>query len=338
MKRKIMIIITLGLATILFSCSSNPDSTLNHPPKRKVQNFITKEVNEGLKDIIIFSTNDSFSSYNKNLGYSKIKYYYDHIDRNENYTVLVDIGNFSTGNEVAEKSNGKSSVEIINEMKYDLVVPGSHEFDYGLEAFFENMNALGDKVVCCNMLDTASEQLIFPPYKIFKYGDLKIAFIGVTSPEAIYMKNNRHHFFDKETGNQLIYFFEDEDGSMLYNQIQACVDSAIEKGADKVVLLSHLGIENVTTRWSSMAIIANTKNIDAVVDGHSMEVNDNGLMLNKIGTFVPIVQAGSHLKYLGAMNITKDGYIYPAVLKDRSINKADDSFQEVIDKIIEKYS
>ena len=104
------------------------------------------------------------------------------------------------------------------------------------------------------------------------------------------------------------------------------------------MLLSHLGIEGVETKWSSTQVIANTKDIDAVIDGHSMEVLDNGLMTNKIGSFVPLVQAGSHLTNLGAMNITKDGYAYPAVMKERSVNTKDEEFQKFIDNVIEKYN
>ena len=330
----------------LIACSSNPNSTLNHDPKdlKNADNakpavidgyYIDKNYGDGDKDIVIFSTNDTFSAYNENLGYASIKYFLDNFDKENNFITLVDTGNFSTGNEIAEKSKGKSSIEILNKMGYDIVVPGSHEFDYGLDTFFENMESLDAKVVCCNIYDIKNKTLPFVPYVIFRYNKVNVAFIGVTSPEALYI--NEDVFFD-ENGEQLFYLFEDEDGKMLYNQIQAAVDSAKEEGADKIVLLSHLGIENVDSRWSSTSVIANTNGIDAVIDGHSMEVLDNGLMINNVGSFVPLVQAGSHLKNLGAINITREDFIFPAVMKERSINKKDESFQKTIDEIIEKYS
>ena len=68
-----------------------------------------------------------------------------------------------------------------------------------------------------------------------------------------------------------------------------------------------------------------------------MEVLDNGLMVNKVGAFIPLVQAGSRFKYLGAMNITKEDYIYPAVMKERSVNKKDEKFQIRVDEILAKY-
>ena len=333
------------LACLLLACSSNENSTLNHPPKKlapkkskaKIENLvIDRDYGEDEKDIVVFSTNDSLSAFNDNLGVAAVKYYFDHFDRNENYATLVDIGNFSVGTEEAENSKGKSAIEIMNEAGYDIVVPGSLEFSYGIETFYENMKMLKSNIVCCNIYDTKKKAFPFLPYVIYKYGELKIAYVGVTSPEALLIKDNYENFFD-ENNEQLIYFFEDETGDALYKQIQTAVDTAKAEGADKVILLAHLGMEGITERWSTIRVIANTKDIDAVIDGHSMEVLDNGLMVNKVGAFIPLVQAGSRFKYLGAMNITKEDYIYPAVMKERSVNKKDEKFQMRVDEILAKY-
>ena len=345
----------LFLAFLLFSCSSNPNSTLNHSPKelkrinasnlrypyktvtkngKKIN--VNKDYGDGLKDIVIFSTNDGLSSFNDNLTISAIKYYYDNFDKKENFTTLVDTGNFSFGSIEAKTSQGKSSIEVLNEVGYDIIVPGSFEFNYGIDKFKENMAALNAHVICCNIYDTKKEELLFAPYVIYRYGDINVGFVGVTSPEALYLKNNYDKFFDSD-GNQLLYFFEDENGSALYWQIQKTVDDCKAAGADKIVLLAHLGIEGITEEYSSIKVIANTTNIDAVIDGHSMEVLDNGLMLNLSGSFIPLVQAGSNYKYLGAINISKEDYINQAVLKERSINKKDEKFQAKIDEILSKY-
>ena len=349
---KSTIIILLSL--LLISCSSNPNSTLNHPPKdigkfkpstsieetnttaESKAAIIDKDYGTGDKDIVVFSTNDGLSAFNENLSISAIKYYVDHFDKKNNFTTLVDIGNFSTGSVEAEKSQGKSSIEIINKVGYDIVVPGSFEFNYGIDAFYKNMSELKSHIVCCNIYDIKKKTFPFLPYVIYKYNELKVAFVGVTSPETLFLKENYEKFFD-ENGEQLIYFFEDENGEALYKQIQSAVDTAKAEGADKIILLAHLGIEGITEKWTTTRVIANTKDIDAVIDGHSMEVLDNGLMVNKVGAFIPLVQAGSRYKYLGAINITNEDYIYPAVMKERSVNKKDEEFQKIVDGILEKY-
>ena len=343
-KNKLKIAIFL-LTFLLIACSSNVNSTLNHAPKKpkmsdnKATNtnlIIDKDYGEDEKDIVVFSTNDTLSAFNDNLGIASIKYYIDHFDKDENYTTLVDTGNFSAGTLEVENSKGKAAIEIMNEAGYDIVVPGSLEFNYGIETFYENMKMLKSNIVCCNIYDTKKKTFPFLPYVIYKYGKLKVAFVGVTSPEALLLKDNYEKFFD-EKNEQLIYFFEDETGEALYKQVQTAVDTAKAEGADKVILLAHLGIEGITERWSTIRVIANTKDIDAVIDGHSMEVLDNGLMVNKVGAFIPLVQAGSKCKYLGAINITKEDYIFPAVMKDRSVNKKDEDFQKKVDEILSKY-
>lgn len=297
----------------------------------KKANTISKNFGNENKDIVILSTNDVLGDLDDNLGYAKLKHYVDNIDKKENYITLVDTGNFSYGTEALEKTNGKAIIDIINAVGYDLIVPGTYEFSYGQEQFLENMRALGDKVVCCNIANPKTGKLYFSPYKIFKYGDTKIAYIGVTSPEALYYIEPETFLNNKN--EQIISFFEDETGEALYNQIQKTIDNAKANGADKIVLLSHLGVENVNPIWASTTVIANTKYIDAVIDGHSMEIMDNGLMTNKIGTFVPIVQAGKNLKYVGVMNITKDGFAFPAVISDRSLKTEDSTVKKLVDKI-----
>ena len=334
---------------LLFACSNNSSftkgdinsSTNTRYDYKSIKDgekniIINKDFGTDIKDIVIFSTNDGMSSFNDNLTLSNIKHFVDHFDRNNNFVVFVDTGNFSYGDEASKNSNGKSSIEILNLAEYDIVVPGSFEFNYGIDTLIENMNSLNAHVVCCNIYDIKNNKLAFAPYVIYKLGNINVGFVGVTSPDAMFIKNNYENFFDKD-GNQLIYLFDDENGNALYGQVQNAVDSCIANGADKVILLSHLGIEGINEVWSSINVIKNTKGIDAVIDGHSMEVLDNGLMLNKVGQFIPLVQAGSNYKYLGAINITKEDYINQAVLKERSVNTKDEKFQTQIDEILNKY-
>ena len=186
--KALSLILSITLLYLLPSCTTNPNSTLNKNPSEidKASIVIDKDYGKGDKDIVIFSTNDSLSAYNENLGFAAIKHFYDNFDRVENFATLVDIGNFSSGNEIEKKSKGKSSIEIMNAMGYDIIVPGSHEFDYGLDTFYENMNSLTSNVVCCNILDLKTQTLKFMPYIIFRYNEVNVAFVGVTSPEALF--------------------------------------------------------------------------------------------------------------------------------------------------------
>lgn len=335
---KLLRIMFILISLMIFSCNNKNVNNENIANESKKAEEISNVQNESLqndKDIVIFSTNDVYSNYDEKLGYAGLKYYIDNFDKNENYMVLVDVGNFSSGNDIAKNSKGMSSIEIMNKINYDFIVPGTHEFDYGIDVFKKNMDALGNKIISCNIIDMSTERLMYDPYRIVKIGKKNIAFIGVTNPETLYLQN-KNIFFD-DNGNQLIYFFEDETGEALYIQIQKCVDEARKEGADIVILLSHLGNENVDPRWQSTTILENTDGIDACIDGHSMELLDSGLMLNKSGGFVPMVQAGMGLEYIGVINITKSGYIFPAVISKNSVKIKDEEMTKFIKELREKY-
>ena len=133
-KKALIRAISISIIALLLSCSSNPTSTLNHSMKdvagsKKNVGRIDKTFGDENKDVVVFSTNDSMGASNDNLSYAGIKLYLNNFDRDTNYVTLVDTGNFSGGSEIAEKSKGKSSIEIMNAMGYDLVVPGTSEFD-----------------------------------------------------------------------------------------------------------------------------------------------------------------------------------------------------------------
>ena len=348
-KKALSLVLSTLIVLSFISCKGNPNSTLNHSLKEVSEanpdaninlnpdTNIDKYLGSDTKDIVVFSTNDTLGAYNENLSSAGIKYFIDNFDRKENYVTFVDTGNFMGNSEIAKKSKGKSSIEIMNAMGYEIVVPGTHEFDYGVDTFLENIEELKATVVCCNILDIKKEALAFMPYVIYQYGNTKVAYVGVTSPEVMYNDDNYEKFLD-ENKEPLYYFFEDRTGDALYNQVQLAVDTAREEGANKVILLAHLGIEGAEPIWSSTAVIARTNGIDGVVDGHSMEVLESGLMTNKNGSFVPLVQAGSKYSNLGVMNVTKDGYNFPAILSEKSIGEKDTNVQNLVDEIVKKYS
>lgn len=317
--KSIVQIICLALCLItMFSCNNTKPS-----------------ISPNNKDVVIFATNDVHSSYDEKLGYAGLKYFIDHFDKNENDTILIDTGNFSVGCDAAYNSKGKATIEIMKAVGYDFVVPGCYEFYYGYDVFLENMKKFGDKVLSCNILDIKTNKLLFNPYKIIKLGNFNVALIGVTTPETLYRCDES--IFIDENGNDILYFYGDESGKSLYAQIQKYVDKAKKEGADKVILVGNLGDANVITQWTSTEVIKNTTDIDAVIDGHSMELLDNGLMTNKVGSFVPIVQAESDLAYIAVMNITKDGYTFPALLSEKSVINKDEKITELISKLREKY-
>lgn len=257
-------------------------------------------------DIIILYTNDVHCGIDDNIGYAGLALYKEELEAETPYVTLIDAGDAIQGAPIGTLSSGSYLIDIMNEVGYDLAVPGNHEFDYGMERFLSLAEDLDCGYISCNFIDLSTDEPVFDPYKLIEYGDTTIAFVGVCTPES-FTKSTPTYFQD-ENGNYIYGFCEDETGEALYAQIQDSVDDAVDEGADYIILVAHLGNEGTTERWSSEAVIANTTDIDVVIDGHSHE-EYNRILTNKDGNEVILTQTGTKLANIGKLTIESDGTI-----------------------------
>jgi 2',3'-cyclic-nucleotide 2'-phosphodiesterase (5'-nucleotidase family) len=105
---------------------------------------------------------------------------------NPENTLVIDAGDCFQGGGVASLSKGASIVPLINNIGYDLVLPGNWEVAYGKEMMWKDLGAYHAQKICANMYhDTTDElkgELIFQPYWTKIIGGIKIGFIGYNDP------------------------------------------------------------------------------------------------------------------------------------------------------------
>ncbi|MEY3920751.1 MAG: hypothetical protein RL634_512, partial [Bacteroidota bacterium] len=100
--------------------------------------------------------------------------------RNENKsnTLVLDGGDCFQGSGVAAMSQGKAIVPLINNIGYDVMLPGNWEVVYGKEMMMKDMFSYDGVKVCANMFhktnDNRNGDLIFPPYFIKNIAGIKI--------------------------------------------------------------------------------------------------------------------------------------------------------------------
>lgn len=256
------------------------------------------------KDIVILYTNDVHCGVDENIGYAGLALYKKEMLAQTPYVTLVDGGDAIQGAPIGTLSDGGYLIDIMNKVGYDFAVPGNHEFDYGMPRFLELAGKLNSGYYSSNFMDLRTGTAVFAPYKMFTYGNTKVAFVGATTPES-FTKSTPTYFQD-ENGTYIYGFCEDESGKKLYTQIQTSVDQAKAEGAEIVVLVGHLGENGTTDQWTSDQVIKNTTGIDAVIDGHSHEVY-NKYVKNKDGKDVLLNQTGTKLKNIGKLTIKTDG-------------------------------
>lgn len=192
-------------------------------------------------------------------------------------SIIIDCGDFSQGSVEASLVNGKIIFEFLSCLHYDVIVPGNHDFDYGLDKLEANQKEISSKILCGNLLLSEGKNP-FKSWKIINKNGLKIAVIGLTYPgiEGIDKVNNLSY----KTGS-------------IANAIRKILAETVSEKPDLIVLVIHGGLYN--SGWSLKNILRKFPEIDIVFAGHTHEEIPGKLLYNH--TY--FIQTGSHAEYLG---------------------------------------
>ena len=226
------------------------------------------------------------------------------------WVAVVSSGDYIQGTAAGAVSRGQYILDIMRPMKYDAIGLGNHEFDYNITVM---RNLLGwgngaDKddrmpVTCANFIDTEADTLVFPPYVMQQYGEKRVAFVGALTAST---HAGESAAFKTEHGDALPYLVA--DGERLISMVQKAVDEARKEGADYVIVLSHLGNDSTLSYTTSQALVAATRGIDAVLDGHTHLTYTNRYC-NLDGKQVPVTQTGTMFANIGKLYISPEGTI-----------------------------
>ena len=286
------------------------------------------------KDIIILHTNDIHCGITDNLCIDKVSQYKKDLKKQGCPVALVDAGDAIQGAPIGKLSTGESVIKIMNAVGYDFVIPGNHEFDYGMARFLQLAPRQKCGYYSCNFVDVKTRKPILKPYKILALGGKKIGFVGVTTPETLVTSTPK--YFQDQNGKFIYSFCEDQTGEKVYEAVQRAVNDVRKEGADYVFLVGHLGTDGSIPYWSSGAMAANTYNIDAIIDGHSHEQYiPPHKVINKAGKEVLVAQTGTKLQSLGKMTIKEDGTLTSELVK--GLKEADKKVTKLVAKENKKF-
>ena len=221
--------------------------------------------------------------------------------------LLVDAGDHVQGTAYGSMDEGASIIELMNAAGYDAATPGNHEFDYGMDRAKELMRDADFPYLSCNWVDLRTNLRVLPEIKVFVRGGVRIAFVGITTPET-FTKSTPAYFMNKAQTKYIYDILGGEDGQKLYSAVQKAVDKA-KCLADVVIGLGHLGVDPSSSPWTSEEVIAHTTGFDAFIDGHSHTVMENKQVADASGRMVTLTQTGSYFANVGEMTIAPDGTI-----------------------------
>jgi 2',3'-cyclic-nucleotide 2'-phosphodiesterase (5'-nucleotidase family) len=202
--------------------------------------------------------------------------------------ILADDGDYLQGTPYVSTTLGLDAIMAMNAAGYDIATVGNHEFDYGVPQLKADLAAAKFKTVCANIFDN-NGNLLFNHHTILttKSG-LRVGFFGIDTPET---KTKCNPVKVKDitilTGKELFTCAQNE------------VDELKAEGADLVICLGHLGVdqEAIDNKFSSIDLYKNTKGIDFLIDGHSHTV-----MTSAAGN-LPIQSTGTKMQDIGVIII-----------------------------------
>lgn len=172
--------------------------------------------------------------------------------------LLLSAGDSIMGKPLVSADQGKSAVAFMAAAGYDAMTVGNHELDFGID----NLKALAKDakfpILCANMTTEADGKTVFAANQIFDLDGVKVGVFGLATPETLTKADA-----SKMPG---ITFPQAEE---LYAVAQAQVDELTKAGADLIVCLGHLGIDDESVGNRSIDVAENVTGIDLFVDGHS---------------------------------------------------------------------
>lgn len=294
MRKLTALVLTLLLLFGLISCQK----PLTPSEQSSEANIVAEN------DIIILFTSDVHSAVDSGWTYSGIDVIRRELIKKGNKVVLVDNGDSVQGEVLATMTDGEAIIKLMNAVGYDIAIMGNHEFDYGMDKFFELVEMADFPYISCNF--NRQGEPVFESYVIKEIGGVKLAFVGITTPWTL--KSSTPKYFMDDRGNYIYGFMQGDDGKSLYSAVQKAVDDARAEGADYVIAMAHLGNEAELSPYTYADILSNTTGIDALVDGHSHDT-DRVEMKNKAGETVYRIACGTKLEAVGYVRITPEGEI-----------------------------
>lgn len=229
--------------------------------------------------------------------------------------LLISAGDAIQGDPIVSLDKGKSAIEFMNLAGYDMMVPGNHEFDYGYDNLLRLEETADFPVISSNIVDKASGECVFTENLIFESKAGSIGVFGLSTPETLTGTNPNN-----------IASLSFLAGKALYDAARQQVEELNAAGADYIICVAHLGIDDGSKPNRSLDIADNVEGIDIIIDGHSHSVLEGNEDAKTV-----IASAGTKLSHAGVI-VMDDERIEARLISAAEYNRTDASVSDAINK------
>lgn len=230
---------------------------------------------------------------------------------------LFSAGDAIQGAPLVNLSEGQTAIKFMNLAGYDLMVPGNHEFDFGYENLKELEELAEFPIISANILNKQTGKAEFGNSIILETGIGKIGIFGLTTAETQTKANPKYV--------ASLTFQANEE---MYKVAQDEVEELKELGADYIISVVHLGIDEGSRPNTSYDLIDNVEGIDVVIDGHSHSVIEAGTEYN--GTF--LTSAGTKYSHVGIIIMDEEN-IETKLISAADYNKVNEEVNAYVNEV-----
>lgn len=180
----------------------------------------------------LFWENDQ-KVFRKTGGYAHLVTYLKKMRKRSAFSLLVDTGDMFQGSYLSAQTEGEAMLPLLNNLGYDMYIPGNWEVVYGKRQMKKLMGGLSAPKVCTNMYhdmgDGKRGDHIFAPYYIWQVNGVKIGFLGYTD----------HLVPRRQSPNYskgILYTKPEENIAQYVSYLKN------DEGCAYVILLAHMGL------------------------------------------------------------------------------------------------
>lgn len=276
-------------------------------------------------------------------GISNAAFLIDEIRNEDEYdnTLLIGNGDMFQETALSRLSYGEVVIDCMNEMKFDCLGIGNHEFDWGIDRIFNYFDG-----------DETNGEANFPLVNSNIYYKNKIVTDEKIYESVLVEKENVKIGVISLIGNVMgsinanmtvDYSFKAQSYEM--ESIVLDLGSKLkDKGADIIVVNIHDGESSGIDKYEPNEIIGNVKYnnkylVDAIINGHT-HTKQAGFIQRNNGNLLPVIQSNGSLATIGRIDLeydTVNKQIADISYKHISVNSAGYNYNEKVEEIVDQY-
>ena len=276
----------------------------------------------GVERVTILSTNDHHGHFMANAQgeygmaarMTLVERIRNEVEAAGGHLLLLSGGDINTGTPESDFLKAEPDIRAMNLMGYTAMAVGNHEFDKGCEVLQQQMKWADFPFLSANVFRAKSRKSAFTPYIITSLGALRVAIMGLSTPDTPMMTR-------RENVTGLIF----EDPVMAARKLMP----ALQSQSDVIIVVSHLGFYKKGYHGAGYhgspgdkTLAREVNGIDFIVGGHTHNALTSPCRINH----TLIVQAGEWGKYLSRTDleyspekglVLKDYHLIPINLKEK---------------------